>query len=60
MYIPTSQINEILLKNNIDITGALHIGAHDCEELPFYNNLGLSNEDIIWIDVFRWVVIKYE
>ena len=26
------------------------MGAHECEELPFYNQLGLTNEDVIWID----------
>ena len=58
MYIPISQINEILLKNNIHITGAFHIGAHDCEELPFYNKLNLLNEDIIWIDAINRKVIE--
>jgi hypothetical protein len=58
MYIPISQINEILLKHNIHITGAFHIGAHDCEELPFYNKLNLLNEDIIWIDAINRKVIE--
>jgi len=58
MYIPINQIKEILLNNNIHITGAFHVGAHDCEELHFYNNLGVSNDDIIWIDAINTKVIQ--
>jgi len=50
MLISFEQINEILSARNIHITGALHIGAHDCEELGFYDKLGLQKTDIIWID----------
>ena len=38
------------MSKNINITGSFHIGAHDCEELSFYNILGIKNEDIVWID----------
>ena len=34
----------------------MHIGAHDCEEITIYNNLGLNNEDIIWIDALPFKV----
>ena len=50
MLIPFNKINKILIDNNIKITGAFHLGAHDCEELHFYNNLGLKPEDVVWID----------
>ena len=50
MLINFQQINKVLLSKNINITGSLHIGAHECEELVFYNNLGLNIKDIIWID----------
>jgi FkbM family methyltransferase len=50
MLISYDEIKNILLLNNIKIDGILHIGAHNCEELPFYNELGLQNTDIIWID----------
>lgn len=51
MLIPFAQIQQILRENQIHIAGALHVGAHECEELPFYiNALGLKPEDIIWID----------
>jgi FkbM family methyltransferase len=32
------------------ITGILHIGAHECEELNDYKNIGVKDEDIIWIE----------
>lgn len=50
MYISLEEIRKQLSFKNIHIRGALHIGAHDCEELPFYNNLGIRSEDVIWID----------
>jgi FkbM family methyltransferase len=50
MLISFEEINKILLSNKITISGSLHIGAHECEELSFYNKLGLKNEDIVWID----------
>lgn len=50
MLIDFTDIYKILVSNNINITGAFHIGAHECEELPFYNQMGLKNEDVVWID----------
>ena len=32
------------------VTGAIHIGAHTCEELPFYYNLGLNDSNIVWFE----------
>ena len=42
-------IFDILKKNNIKVTGAFHVGAHECEELSFYKELGLTPKDIIWM-----------
>ena len=50
MIITTEEVKNMLLTKNIHVTGIFHIGAHDCEELSFYNEIGVSNEDIIWID----------
>jgi hypothetical protein len=50
MLISFEEINKNLLLKNINVIGCFHIGAHDCEELTFYNNLGLKNEDVVWID----------
>ena len=50
MLISFEEINKIFLSKNINISGSFHLGAHECEELTFYSNLGLKNDDIIWID----------
>ena len=58
MLISFKEIYEILTSNNIIINGAFHVGAHECEELSFYNQLGLKNEDVIWIDAIPSKVIE--
>jgi len=58
MLIDFNTINEILLAHNINITGSFHVGAHECEELSFYNQCGLKNEDIIWVDALVSKVIE--
>ncbi len=50
MLISFRDINNILVSNNINISGGFHLGAHECEELDFYSQLGLKPEEIIWID----------
>jgi FkbM family methyltransferase len=39
----------LIAKYNLDITGILHIGAHECEELPKYEQL-VSRDKILWIE----------
>ena len=58
MLISFTEINKILLSNNIKISGSFHIGAHECEELSFYHKMGIKNEDIIWIDAIHSKVIE--
>jgi FkbM family methyltransferase len=50
MLIDYNQILHFLASKNIKIDGCFHVGAHDCEELRFYNYLGVKNDDVIWID----------
>jgi hypothetical protein len=38
MLLNFEEVCKILLSNNITIRGVFHIGAFECEELPFYNN----------------------
>jgi len=57
MLISFEEINYILKSNNIQVHGALHIGAHECEEQPFYTNLGI-HRNIIWIDAIHEKVIE--
>ena len=50
MLIDFVDILKQIIFNNISIIGAFHIGAHECEELRFYNILGLESNDIVWVD----------
>lgn len=50
MLIPFTQIIHILKIHNIQLTGVLHIGAHECEEIPFYEAFGIPLENMVWID----------
>jgi FkbM family methyltransferase len=50
MLISFDDIYKILSSKNITIGGVFHIGAHECEELNFYNQLNIKSEDIVWID----------
>jgi len=50
MLISYEEIMNILNKNNISVCGegGFHIGAHNCEEIPFYNRIGIK--PVLWID----------
>lgn len=50
MLIHAHEVQSILNQYGIFITGILHIGAHDCEELGIYHSLGVSSDRILWID----------
>jgi len=58
MLIPFPKIRAILMYNNINITGAFHIGAYECEEIPFYKQLGLEGQDIIWLEAIDKMVVE--
>jgi len=51
-----------LIKNliqNIQIHGALHIGAHNCEEMDFYQKvIGIKRTDVVWIEAMEDKVIQ--
>jgi FkbM family methyltransferase len=58
MLINFDETVKILLENNIHVFGSFHIGAHECEELDFYNNnLGIKLENMIWVDA---IALKVE
>ena len=50
MLIAYDHVQRLLEEHGVKVTGALHVGAHDCEEMPFYVQLGLSPYDVVWID----------
>jgi FkbM family methyltransferase len=58
MLINFNNINQVLIKYKIKISGALHVGAHECEELSFYHKLNLTNDDIYWVEAFTDKVNK--
>jgi hypothetical protein len=58
MLISWDVVKKIISDNNINISGVLHLGAHDCEEINFYNFIGLKNEDLVWIDAINSKVIE--
>jgi len=53
MLIPESEVLHILRSFGLTMNGVLHIGAHECEEMQFYKNLGVSADNIIWIDAIQ-------
>lgn len=53
MLISKDELINIFNKYNIrldSINGVLHIGAHECEELSLYEELGVKRNNIVWID----------
>ena len=46
--IPVEDIRPHL--KDIVLTGVLHVGAHECEEVHLYEALGITPEQTIWID----------
>jgi FkbM family methyltransferase len=50
MLIPFSQICQFLEANNKKVTGILHVGAHECEEKKDYNDQGIPDNKIIWVE----------
>ena len=53
MLISPNEIISILKENSIKVNGAFHLGAHECEEMPFYNQIGLSANDVVWVDAIQ-------
>jgi FkbM family methyltransferase len=37
----------------IQVRGALHVGAHECEEQDLYDRFGLKRSEVIWIDALQ-------
>jgi FkbM family methyltransferase len=58
MMIPAEQVIAAFKAHNISIEGVLHIGAHDCEELSFYGQLGVDTSSVYWIDALEFKVLQ--
>jgi len=50
MLIPSATVIRHLKSAGIKVGRVLHIGAHDCQEAGFYNELGVNPENTVWID----------
>ena len=50
MLIPFSQICEFLRANGKLVSGILHVGAHECEEKKDYNEQGIPDNKIVWVE----------
>lgn len=54
MLISEDEVLNMINNYGIHIQGVLHIGAHECEELPFYSQkLKVPDNNIIWIDAIQ-------
>jgi FkbM family methyltransferase len=53
MLISFDNVCKYLKELNLNITGILHIGAHECEELNDYIANGIQEDSIIWIDAIK-------
>ena len=41
---------ELVKKHNLNVSGILHIGAHECEELVDYVSCGVKSENTYWVE----------
>jgi FkbM family methyltransferase len=58
MLIDTAVVRRWLDSYGISVKGVFHIGAHECEELEFYKQLGLSSENVVWIEAIPYKVAE--
>lgn len=50
MLIPFSDVYAKVKELGKTVTGVLHIGAHECEERKAYNEKGIQDDSIYWIE----------
>ena len=46
-------IDQLIHHFKLNITGILHVGAHECEELSAYNRCGITNQNIFWVEAMN-------
>jgi len=46
-------IQQLVKQFNLQISGILHIGAHECEKSNDYNCVGVNNSNIYWIEAIQ-------
>jgi hypothetical protein len=50
MLFKQEDIIALLKQHSIRCNGSLHVGAHECQESEFYEQLGIDRSSMIWID----------
>jgi FkbM family methyltransferase len=50
MLLTQGQIEAVLTAKGITLAGILHLGAFECEERGVYNALGVTDENIVWVE----------
>lgn len=60
MLIPFSEVNTYLKSIGKTVHGVLHVGAHECEEKEAYNNEGIADEMIYWVEGNHDKVVKMQ
>ena len=58
MLIPFNQVVEVCRIYNKTIRGVFHVGAHECEELDRYRSIGISDDNIVWIEGNKTIADK--
>lgn len=58
MLIDYEEIRAALHSHGITVNGAFHIGAHECEEISFYEKLGISTDSTVWIEALQHKVVE--
>jgi len=54
MLIQREKIIELIQKYKIKINGVFHIGAHECQEINFYEKfLGINKYNVYWIEAIE-------
>ena len=53
MLIKQETVIAALNAAHITCKGVLHVGAHECEELGFYQRLGIAKENCVWLDAVQ-------
>lgn len=53
MLIDPEVVNSILKLTGTPINGVFHVGAHTCEEMPYYNTWGVTADKIVWVDAIQ-------
>ena len=53
MLIKQETVIAALAAASLTCKGVLHVGAHECEELGFYQHLGIAKENCVWLDAVQ-------